>query len=247
MESDRNNNLEELLNDLKSQYKSSNTSQESPKTNEVEDLLNNFKSELKRERERTSADEKKMSPDNSSVDNDLDSLKAQYRNTPQQLSEIDRLKLQLKSDRQPTPPSSDNNRGNNDLDSLKAQYQSKQNQPQPDLKDIRSQLKNNRASTANNSQANNDLDSLKAQYQNKQDRQKDRAKSNYDRNKQEIIIREQQKQLKRKQLTRQAEQWLAKLDPLSDEGMWFDGLAESYPSRLEAAISYLSTIEQSNP
>ena len=247
MKSNRDNNIDELLNDLKSQYSSSNTSKESPQSNEVEDLFDSVKSELKRKRERTPAVENKMSQNNSPVDNYLDSIKAQYQDrSNQQLSELDDPKSKLKSDRKSTPKDTQNNRADNSLDSIKAQYQTKQNKPQPDLKNIRSQLKNNRASTANNSQANKDLDSIKAQYQTKQNRQKAQEKSNYSQNKQEIIIREQQKQLKRKQLTRQAERWLANLDPLSDEGMWFNQLADSYPSRLEAAISYLSTIEQSN-
>lgn len=42
-------------------------------------------------------------------------------------------------------------------------------------------------------------------------------------------------------LKAQAQQWLQKLEPLSTEGMWFETFAQSYPSKLEAAIEYLSS------
>ncbi|HLO84641.1 MAG TPA: hypothetical protein VK203_06455 [Nostocaceae cyanobacterium] len=44
-----------------------------------------------------------------------------------------------------------------------------------------------------------------------------------------------------KALEKQAKDWLAKLDPLSPEGLWFERFAESYPSKLEAAIEYMQT------
>ena len=55
-----------------------------------------------------------------------------------------------------------------------------------------------------------------------------------------------QEQLKAKQLEAlqvQAKEWLAKVDPLSSEGLWFERFAESYPSKLEAAIEYLRSNE----
>jgi hypothetical protein len=53
------------------------------------------------------------------------------------------------------------------------------------------------------------------------------------------------KQRRRKILVKQAEQWLSKLDKYSDEGFWFEQFAESYDSRLEAAIDYLETLNES--
>jgi hypothetical protein len=50
------------------------------------------------------------------------------------------------------------------------------------------------------------------------------------------------KQRRRKALVKQAEQWLNKLDPYSDEGFWFQQFAESYESKLEAAIDYLDVL-----
>ncbi|ACC81707.1 salt stress protein, Slr1339 family [Nostoc punctiforme] len=55
-----------------------------------------------------------------------------------------------------------------------------------------------------------------------------------------------QEQLKAKQLEGlkiQAKEWLAKVDPLSSEGLWFERFAESYPSKLEAAVEYLRSNE----
>ena len=39
----------------------------------------------------------------------------------------------------------------------------------------------------------------------------------------------------------QAEAWLKKLDPFSSEGLWFERFAETYPSKLEAAMEYLAS------
>ncbi|MBW4613221.1 MAG: hypothetical protein KME21_08050 [Desmonostoc vinosum HA7617-LM4] len=53
-----------------------------------------------------------------------------------------------------------------------------------------------------------------------------------------------QEQLKAKQLEVlkvEAKDWLAKLDPLSPEGLWFERFAETYSSKIEAAIEYLQT------
>jgi hypothetical protein len=55
-----------------------------------------------------------------------------------------------------------------------------------------------------------------------------------------------QEQLKAKQLEAlkvQAKEWLAKVDPFSSEGLWFERFAESYSSKLEAAIEYLRSNE----
>ncbi|MBS3026222.1 MAG: hypothetical protein HCA25_03760 [Dolichospermum sp. DET50] len=45
----------------------------------------------------------------------------------------------------------------------------------------------------------------------------------------------------KKALEKPAKQWLAKLDPLSSEGLWFERFAEGYPDKLAAAIDYLQT------
>ncbi|GAA6615675.1 salt stress protein, Slr1339 family [Scytonema sp. NUACC26] len=43
-------------------------------------------------------------------------------------------------------------------------------------------------------------------------------------------------------LKKQAQDWLDKLDPYSPEGLWFERFAETYPSKLEAAIEYYDSI-----
>lgn len=60
---------------------------------------------------------------------------------------------------------------------------------------------------------------------------------------QEQIRQEQLKAQKLEALKKPAQDWLAKLDPLSSEGLWFERFAEGYPSKLEAAIEYLQTNE----
>ncbi|MEA5506654.1 hypothetical protein VB735_26845 [Halotia wernerae UHCC 0503] len=55
-----------------------------------------------------------------------------------------------------------------------------------------------------------------------------------------------QAQIKAKQLEtlkHRAKEWLGKLDSFSPEGLWFERFAESYPSKLEAAIEYLQSNE----
>jgi hypothetical protein len=57
----------------------------------------------------------------------------------------------------------------------------------------------------------------------------------------ERIRQEQIKAKQREGLKKQAQDWLTKLDPFSPEGLWFERFAESYSSKLEAAIEYLQT------
>ena len=47
--------------------------------------------------------------------------------------------------------------------------------------------------------------------------------------------------------TKQAETWLAELDLHSDEGLWFESFAINYPSKLDAALDYLSAMESVEP
>jgi hypothetical protein len=58
---------------------------------------------------------------------------------------------------------------------------------------------------------------------------------------QEKIRQEKIKNEQRKALEKTAKEWLAKLDPLSSEGLWFERFAEGYPDKLAAAIDYLET------
>ena len=57
----------------------------------------------------------------------------------------------------------------------------------------------------------------------------------------ERIRQEKIKAQKLEALKGQAQEWLEKLEPLSPEGMWFESFAQSYPSKLDAAIEYLNS------
>lgn len=66
--------------------------------------------------------------------------------------------------------------------------------------------------------------------------------------KQQEIKQEQERLLKIKAqkqeaIKKQASSWLANLDPLSTEGIWFETFAEKYSSKLEAAVDYLQSNE----
>ncbi|MDB9320055.1 salt stress protein, Slr1339 family [Nodularia spumigena] len=58
---------------------------------------------------------------------------------------------------------------------------------------------------------------------------------------QEKIRQAQIKAKKIEALKVEAQKWLKTLDPFSSEGLWFEKFAESYPSKLEAAIEYLQS------
>lgn len=49
-----------------------------------------------------------------------------------------------------------------------------------------------------------------------------------------------QAKAKRAQEIASAQAWLDKLDPLSDDGFWFEQFAESYESRIQAALDFLN-------
>lgn len=70
--------------------------------------------------------------------------------------------------------------------------------------------------------------------------------------KQQQIREEQlrQEQLKRQQraaLKVKAQAWLKKINPSSEEGLWFEEFACAYPNKLEAALDYLQALEQTQP
>lgn len=55
---------------------------------------------------------------------------------------------------------------------------------------------------------------------------------------------EQERNRQRESLIKDATEWLKTLDPHSEEGLWFEELAYSYPSKLDAAMEYLQTLRQ---
>ncbi len=57
-------------------------------------------------------------------------------------------------------------------------------------------------------------------------------------------VRQGQLKAKRQEgLKKEAKSWLKNLDPLSSEGLWFERFAEGYPSKLDAAVEYLQSME----
>lgn len=63
----------------------------------------------------------------------------------------------------------------------------------------------------------------------------------------EAQLRSQQREQKRREaLTQQATEWLKKLNPKSEEGLWFEEFSYSYPSKLEAAIDYLQALRETS-
>lgn len=106
---------------------------------------------------------------------------------------------------------------------------------------IKTQRQDKHAETDDSAATNNLLHQLK---QNHQDRSKNVSESSYQQNLEEILVSEQNKQRKRKQLETKAKQWLKSLSPESDEYLWFQTFAQSYPSQLEAAIEYLECLQQ---
>lgn len=43
---------------------------------------------------------------------------------------------------------------------------------------------------------------------------------------------------------REARSFLERLDPSSQEGLWFEAVAERFPSRLEAAMTYVRDVKR---
>lgn len=68
------------------------------------------------------------------------------------------------------------------------------------------------------------------------------ANKSYEQTIDDVRHEEQQRQRQEKALRTQAQKWLKNLNPHSDEGIWFEEFAYSYPSRLEAAMDYLQAL-----
>lgn len=167
---------------------------------------------------------------------DLDSLLQGFKDKYQESKQIEKPK--------PT------NQGNDEVTDLLSQAKSKfQNKEVPPKASNTSSAKieQNLKDLMGNSSTQpktNYLDSWKSNFKNKQTQNKSQQDLIYKRNKKDIISQEQQKQVDYKRQKSQAQKWLANLDPYSDEGMWFNQLADSYESRLDAAITYLGTLDK---
>ena len=60
----------------------------------------------------------------------------------------------------------------------------------------------------------------------------------------EQLRQEKIKQQQRQALTKEAQEWLKRLNSRSAEGLWFEEFAYDYPSKLEAAIDYLQALKE---
>ena len=151
---------------------------------------------------------------------------------------------------QPTPNPVSNHQNADEVTDLlaqaKSQFKNKESPPKASKESTEAIEKNIKDLVVNSPTppTANYLEDWKSNFQNKQTQNKTQQDLIYKRNKQDIISQEQQKQIDYKRKKSQAQQWLANLEPHSDEGMWFNQLADSYESRLEAAITYLDTLEK---
>jgi len=57
---------------------------------------------------------------------------------------------------------------------------------------------------------------------------------------------QQREKRRREALTQKATEWIKKLNPHSEEGLWFEEFSYSYPSKLEAAIDYLQALRETH-
>ena len=80
----------------------------------------------------------------------------------------------------------------------------------------------------------------------KQQRQREEQLQKEQQAKAEQIRLQQQEQQKKEALTKEASEWLKNLNFRSEEGLWFEEFAYSYPSKLEAAIDYLQALRETN-
>ena len=62
----------------------------------------------------------------------------------------------------------------------------------------------------------------------------------------EEIKEEQRRKRKQEALAQEATEWLKKINPRSEEGLWFEEFSYSYPSKLDAAIDYLTALRETH-
>ncbi len=188
-----------------------------------------------------------MSQENSNTDPTdelLEAVKSQFKQQSDSTEDndlVDEVKSQFRQNSQ-------DNAAESSLSELKSQFQNasppSQESEEDSLAEIKSryqQQKQGASAQKSDSRTDELLDALKTQHHRQK---KEHNEEDYKRHREEIIKAEQQKQKKRKYLTQKAQTWLENLDPYSDEGFWFEEFAESYSSRLEAAVDYLAVFEE---
>lgn len=119
------------------------------------------------------------------------------------------------------------------LASVKAEYEKQAKTQQPNVSEPLTQ-----PSAKHDKGIDDLLASVKADYQ-QQDRAEQQLKEQQ--LKTERLRQQQLQQQQLEELTRRAKEWLASLDPLSSEGIWFEQFSAKYSSKLAAAIDYLQS------
>ncbi|MGJ5674460.1 MAG: salt stress protein, Slr1339 family [Nostochopsis sp.] len=125
------------------------------------------------------------------------------------------------------------------LAELQAEYQQQSNE-QPKQQTNTATPKIDQQSSTSASLIDKVLKEVKTDFEEQDQAEKLRIQQELE---QEKIRKEQIKAKQKESLKQQAQDWLAKLDPLSPEGLWFERFAEKSSSKLEAAIDYLQANE----
>ncbi|MDJ1172248.1 hypothetical protein PMG71_22720 [Roseofilum sp. BLCC_M154] len=246
--------IDDFLNDLKAQHQQKQSGERQPppadpspkqsQENEpMDDVLADIKSQFVR------------GNDTEGEDVGLDELRQRYqpeKNAPSVKSEASELDLdQIRQRYKPekNAPSVKSEASELDLDQIRQRYEAQKKQgsapssgAEPDLEQVRlraMQMRSQReAAKASAAQTDDVLDNMRDRYiQNRAiERQKREAAE-----REEKLRRQQREALKPR-----AREWLARLDPYSDEGFWFDSFAQGYGDRLEAAVDYLQALEDTS-
>lgn len=78
----------------------------------------------------------------------------------------------------------------------------------------------------------------------KQQQQREEQQRKEQQQREEQLRVQQKEKRKREALTQEAQEWLKKLNPRTEEGLWFEEFSYSYSSKLEAAIDYLQALRE---
>ena len=105
-------------------------------------------------------------------------------------------------------------------------------QPQPKIQKWESQVEDNL------------LAQVKAEFAEQERREEIKRQQQLQ---EEQLRAKQREQHQREALTQEATEWLKNLNISSEEGLWFEEFAYSYPSKLEAAIDYLQALRETHP
>lgn len=184
------------------------------------------------------------------LDSKLDQIRAKKNQGAAKDSNSDNLFARLKNELQASRQSPASRDGLEDAIAEIEEQWSQKETPSPQdnsLAQLKSQLQQQRQQQQPSplgENTNQFLEQLRTEQAAKI--QQEQAATQVDRhqNLQEIQQAERRRQERRKRLERMARQWLDNLDPLSEEGLWFEEFAYAYPSKLEAAIDYLEALSE---